>query len=79
MSLFDYLTSQQLSSNDPSFASLIMAAFRKADTDNLEKLQDMWPRLWAEFAERYRAPGGIIPGEERSAGPVGPERKKEEW
>jgi hypothetical protein len=63
MSLFDYQLSKKISCDDPPFASLIMAACRKADSTNLKRLQDMWPLIWADFYARYNAPGGLLPGE----------------
>lgn len=46
-----------------SFYTLIMAAMRQADTDNLEALQSAFPRVWNELRRRYNAPGGKLPGE----------------
>jgi hypothetical protein len=45
------------------FYSLIMAAMRQADTDNVRKLQQEWPNVWAELEARYHAPGGLLDGE----------------
>lgn len=64
MSYYDYEQSKHLMMDDPPFASLIMAAMRKADTDNLEKLRRAWPETWAELQTRYNAPGGFLPGDE---------------
>ncbi len=60
MSLFDYKQSIELTSTDASFASLIMAAIRKADTINSMKLQTMYPEIWKELNRRYNSPGGIL-------------------
>lgn len=49
--------------NDPPFAAIIMAAARKADTDNLRKLEQCWPGIVQELRERYNAPGGLLEGE----------------
>jgi hypothetical protein len=49
MSLYDYRASQQLAASDPPFYALIMAAMWRADTDNLEKLRDAFPRVWREL------------------------------
>lgn len=38
MSYYDYEVSKLISAEDPPFYSLIMAAMRQADTDNLNKL-----------------------------------------
>jgi 5-hydroxyisourate hydrolase-like protein (transthyretin family) len=45
MSLFDYHRSQQLAVKDEPFYALIMAALRKADTDNYYKLAMAFPPL----------------------------------
>lgn len=63
MSLHEYQVSQRISANDPPFYALIMAAFRKADTDNLGKLRCAFPVEWIEFEMRYHAPGGLLEGE----------------
>lgn len=60
MSHYDYEVSQEISKKDPPFYALIMACFRKADTDNLKKLQHAFPAVWAEFEERYNTPKGLI-------------------
>ena len=64
MSFFDYRDSLKLESGQHSFYGLIMAAMRKADTDNLAKLRAAFPEVYAELAARYYAPRGILPGEE---------------
>ena len=61
MSLHDYQESKGLS--DKSFYSLIMAAMRKADYDNMEKLRSAWPEVWHELQARYNSPGGLLWGE----------------
>jgi len=52
-----------LKSNANAFNSLIMAAMRCADTDNLEMLKRCFPAQWEELHARYNAPGGLLPGE----------------
>ena len=64
MSYHDYRLSQGIAAADPSFDSLIMAAYRKADTRNAEKLKAAFPEIVQELQARYDAPGGYI-GEER--------------
>lgn len=77
MSLFDYRLSLEISAEDPSFAAIIMAAMRKADTDNADKLRHMWPRTWDELQARYHAPGGILPSEQGQFKPRnGPDRRQ---
>ena len=66
MSINDYLTSQKLASkvyecgSGNEFYSLLMAAIRFADTDNMEKLRGVFPDIINELKERYNAPGGAL-------------------
>ena len=63
MSLYDYQMSLEIATNDyPSYA-LIQAAIRQADTDNLERLMQAFPRVHAELLARYHAPGGMLPND----------------
>lgn len=68
MSHYDYEASKRLAAEDHPFYALIMAAMRKADTENLKKLKAAWPSVYEEFYARYRAPGGLLP-EERYESP----------
>lgn len=63
MSLHSYRVSFELSSHEYPFYSLIMAAMRRADTDNIEKLKEAWPEVYDELMLRYWAPGGLLEGE----------------
>ncbi len=63
MSIYDYKKSQEISMEQPPFASLVMAAIRKADSRNLVLLERAWPEIYAELVLRYDAPGGYLPGE----------------
>jgi len=63
VSLYDYKKSQQL--GDVPFYALIMACMRRADTMNLAKLKQAWPLVWQELEQRYHAPGGYLPNEQR--------------
>lgn len=63
MSLHAYEQSQNQALRQVSFYALIMAAMRKADTENLAALQREFPRVWEELTQRYNAPGGLLPGE----------------
>jgi len=71
MSINDYLTSQKLASkvyecgHGNEFYSLLMAAARFADTDNMEKLQESFPEVIIELKKRYNAPGGALTPQER--------------
>ena len=61
VSLFDYERSKELQLHP--FYALLMAAMRKADTDNLRKLQRSFPEVWQELQTRYNSPGGLTPSE----------------
>lgn len=61
MSLYAYKESQEIASR--GFDALIMAAMRKADTDNAGLLREAFPEIWKELLGRYNAPGGLLPGE----------------
>lgn len=61
MSLHGYHYSVKLAALDSPFEALIMAAMRKADSDNATRLQRAFPLLWRELKLRYDAPLGIIP------------------
>lgn len=63
MSYFDYQVSKYVAALDAPFASLIMAAYRQADTGNAAKIRQAWPSVVAELHARYDAPGGILPGD----------------
>ena len=67
MSMHDYRMSIEIDRHDYPFYALIMAAMRKADTNNLELLRDAWPAVWYELDARYHAPGGALTDDERSA------------
>ena len=63
MARCDYLLSKELFEKDASFAALIMAAMRKADSSNLARLKEAWPEIWKELEARYNARGGWLSGE----------------
>ena len=48
----------------PDFYSIIMAAIRRADDINLEKLSIAFPKQVEELRVRYNAPGGFVSAEE---------------
>jgi len=58
--LHAYMVSIELRKDDPPISSLIFAAIRKADDQNLARLTLAFPALVEEFRERYNAPGGRI-------------------
>ena len=64
MSLFDYEASKMIIVKDPPFYGLIMAAMRKADSNNLFNLKIAFPAVWVELHERYNAPGGVLEGDQ---------------
>ncbi len=66
MSFHEYQESRQLERADVSFYGLIMAAMRRADTDNLQLLRGAFPKVWDELQARYHAPGGILQGERQA-------------
>ncbi len=61
MSLYDYRMSRRISRDDPPFYALVMAALRKADSENARLLRAAWPEVCDEFTVRYNAPGGMLP------------------
>jgi hypothetical protein len=63
VSLYDYKVSRRLARDDEPFYALIMAAMRRADTDNLNLLKLAFPETWDELEMRYHAPGGYLPNE----------------
>lgn len=67
MSRFDYEVSKHLAAEDHPFHALVMAAMRKADDENGDKLRAAFPLVWAELWARYHAPGGLLADEQVSA------------
>lgn len=67
MSIFDYEQSQVIDleshRREWPFYAMVMACMRRADTDNAERLRRAFPEVRAELEARYRAPGGLLPGE----------------
>ena len=65
MTYWDYRASQKIEAFtyecDGTFYAIIMAAMRRADTWNQEKLERAFPEQWLELKERYNAPGGRLP------------------
>lgn len=64
MSWHDYQTGLRIGAEGYPFYALIQAAMRQADTDNLDRLQIAFPRVWKDLQARYNAPGGFLPGEQ---------------
>lgn len=63
MSYYDYQASKVIDAEDYPFYALVMAAMRKADSDNARALCHAFPSTWSELQDRYAAPGGFLPGE----------------
>jgi hypothetical protein len=63
VSRYDYERSRVIAATDEPFYALMMAAYRRADSANAQKIQAMWPDLVDELTERYHAPGGILPSD----------------
>lgn len=63
LGLHAYMESQKIAAQDPPFCALIAAAARKADTENMAKLEAMWPQTVADLRKRYNAPGGRLENE----------------
>jgi len=62
--LYDYQVGRHIIVElNPTFYGVIQCAMRLADTDNLEKLKEAFPREWADLQARYNAPGGLLEGE----------------
>lgn len=61
LNLVDYEISKHLAVKDLPFNALIAAAVRKADTDNLMRLESVFPKLVGDLKRRYNAPGGMLP------------------
>jgi hypothetical protein len=64
MSRHAYMVSREILTSDPPFSAIVMAAMRKADSVNAEKLRQAFPDLWVELNTRYWSPGGLMPGED---------------
>lgn len=56
---FEYKQSVQIEAEGYQFYALIMAAMRQADSDNLKKLQDAFPKVWEELQHWYHTPGAL--------------------
>lgn len=73
MSLYDYRAALGLSKEDPPFASLIMAAMMKADTNNARLLREAWPEIWTELDRRYNSRLALETGDGKLLGGALPE------
>lgn len=66
MSHYDYIKGREIILCDPPFYAIIQAAMRKADTENLLRLQRQWPDTWQELQARHDLPNGLFPNEVES-------------
>ena len=64
MSLHEYQIGRQLEGQDVPFYGLIQAAMRRADTENLTRLQAAFPDAWAELELRDSQIRGCLTVEE---------------
>jgi hypothetical protein len=46
---------------DLPFYGILQGLMRLADSDNLMRLQLMWPDVWSDLKARYDAPDGRLP------------------
>jgi len=46
---YDYMCSAHIARDDWPIPALLMAAMRKADADNLTRLIEAFPEVWAEY------------------------------
>ena len=61
MSLYDYERSKKIAAEEPSFATLIMAAAWKADTLNYGRLRTAFPEIIEDLEKRYFRGGVLSP------------------
>lgn len=64
MSYHEYERGKIIAQQDWPFYSLIQAAMRQADSDNIEKLKEAFPEIFKELYARYNTPGGFLTEEE---------------
>jgi hypothetical protein len=70
MARYDYEKSRQLIADDVPFHALIMAAMRKADSQNLATLRVAFPETWDELETRYHAPAACCRGSAEHTNPA---------
>lgn len=65
MGLYDYKIGLNVAAEygDDEFYGVVQGLMRLADTDNLAKLRQAFPAQWDDLQIRYKAPGGLLPGE----------------
>ena len=75
MGRYEYEMGLKISAKDYPFYALIQAAMRQADTDNILRLQEAWPKVWNELQERYNSPNGLLMSERIVPAP----KHEEDW
>lgn len=63
MGIHEYKHARRLTQKDRPFYGLIMAAMKRADTVNANKLRLAFPDTYSELQARYDAPMGYLPAE----------------
>ena len=58
LNIIDYTLSKYL--QQIPFDALVAAAMRKADTENLNLLGEIFPQIRKDLHDRYNAPGGYL-------------------
>ena len=64
MSLHDYHVSGELERSGVPFLACLMAAMRRADSDNYRKLAAAFPDVAQELEQRYIQPNGLLQSEQ---------------
>lgn len=57
---YEYQESRQDISHNTSFYGLLAVCIRKADSDNLRRIENEWPEFTAEIKERIGSPAGCL-------------------
>lgn len=63
ISYYDYGLSKRIASQDYPFYALLAALIRQADSDNLKRLESVFPEEVEEFRQRYNNAGGLLNAE----------------
>lgn len=61
LNLIDYTISARLFRKDIPFYALIAGAMRKASSENITKLREMFPGIYDDLLARYNARGSVLP------------------
>ncbi len=63
MSLADFRAASAFQGCDLTFNAFIMSAMRKAQGEDLDKLKEAWPAIYAELDARMRTNKGVLPSD----------------